>query len=74
MSNQKNKLRNGKNIKVYIYVGIIFFFFLIVLGVIAAYFLIDYELVTEQKFNIKEIADFFKYVSAPQKKAPILTK
>lgn len=69
MSNQKNKLRNGKNIKVYIYVGVILFFFLLVLGVIAAYFLIDYELVTGRKFNIKEIADFFK--SAPQKKAPI---
>lgn len=71
MSNQKNKLRNGRNIKVYIYVGIILFFFLLVLGVIAAYFLIDYELVTGRKFNIKEIADFFEYVSAPQKKAPI---
>ena len=54
MSNQKNKLRRGKNVKVLIYIGVIFFFLLLVFGIVAAYIIIDYEYVTGKtvKFGI----------------------
>ena len=73
MSNQKNKLRRGKNVKVLIYIGVIFFFLLLVFGIVAAYIIIDYEYVTGKtvKFGIEPLKDFFDYLSAPQLKAPI---
>ena len=46
MSNQKNKLRRGKNVKLLVYIGVIFFFLLLVFGLIFAYIIIDYEYVT----------------------------
>lgn len=73
MSNQKNKLRRGKNVKVLVYIGVIFFFLLLVFGIVAAYIIIDYEYVTGKtvKFGIEPLKDFFDYLSAPQLKAPI---
>ena len=73
MSNQKNKLRRGKNVKVLIYIGVIFFLLLLVFGIVAAYIIIDYEYVTGKtvKFGIEPLKDFFDYLSAPQLKAPI---
>lgn len=73
MSNQKNKLRRGKNVKVLIYIGVIFFLLLLVFGLIAAYIIIDYEYVTGNtvKFGVEPLKDFFNYLSNPQLKAPI---
>lgn len=73
MSNQKNKLRRGRNVKVLIYIGVIFFLLLLVFGLVAAYIIIDYEYVTGNKvtFSIEGLQSFFGYISAPQLKAPI---
>lgn len=73
MSNQKNKLRRGKNVKLLVYIGAIFFFLLLVFGLIFAYIIIDYEYVTgnKVKIGVESLRSFFNYLSAPQLKAPI---
>jgi len=73
MSNQKNKLRRGKNVKLLVYIGVIFFFLLLVFGLIFAYIIIDYEYVTGNtlKLGVDSIKSFIDYLSAPQLKAPI---
>lgn len=73
MSNKKNKLRNGTNIKVVIYVIFIFFLLLLAFGLYAAYIIIDYEYVTGNtvKIDMESLKEFFNYISNPQMKAPI---
>lgn len=73
MSNQKNKLRRGRNTKVYIYLGAIFFFTLILFGLVFAYFIIDFEYAynTRLQFTIASLQSFLNYISQPSLKAPI---
>lgn len=73
MSNQKNKLRRGRNTKVYIYLGVILFFFVFLFGLVFAYFIIDFELSynTRLQFTVDSIQSFLNYISQPSLKAPI---
>lgn len=73
MSNQKNKLRRGRNTKVYIYLGVILFFFLLLFGLVFAYFIIDYEYSygTRLSITVEGIQSFLNYISKPSLKAPI---
>ena len=73
MSNQKNKLRRGTNIVVYIIIGVIFFFILFLAGLVFAYFIIDFEYSYNTRLHIttSSLQEFLKYLSQPSFKAPI---